>query len=454
MGALDYISNSYDDYHRLFNETPAPMYIFDSKDYRFLAANDAALVKYDYTRKQFLKLKATDIRPETELKHFYETSSSVPNTYTDAGRFIHLKRTGEQFYVNIFSRGILFEGKEAKLVLSIDIDKKVKTEIALKHALDDISDILESITDGFYTVNRNWELTYINSEFERTLHRSRNEVMGKNLWDVFPEARNLAYYSQYHSVMDNRVSVHFEEYFEPLQIWTQVNAYPTRDGIAIYFIDVTEQRKTRESLFNERQNLLAIINNTNDIIWSIDRKMNIISANEAFWGRLEIITGKTARSIINDDYAPGLINQWQEYYTRAFTGENFKITWTEEHQGKSIYEEINFHPIYGINREITGVSCYSSDITERYEYQRKIESQNTRLREIAWIQSHKVRAPVATLMGLLHLLDLDKEYYDPANKEVLGMISQMTGKFDDVIREITDLTEDMEGEGDGLRAEV
>lgn len=92
------------------------------------------------------------------------------------------------------------------------------------------------------------------------------------------------------------------------------------------------------------------------------------------------------------------------------------------------------------------MSCFSSDITERYEYQHRIEDQNARLREIAWIQSHKVRAPVASLMGLLNLLDLEKECSDPANQEVLKMIRQMADKFDDVIREINDLTESIEGE--------
>ncbi|HUH32379.1 MAG TPA: PAS domain S-box protein, partial [Daejeonella sp.] len=105
-----------------------------------------------------------------------------------------------------------------------------------------LKDILESITDGFFAVDSNWIVRYYNKAAESML-LPREQIIGKNLWDVFHDAVGSLFYQQYHRVMNERVPASFEEYYPGLNIWVQINAYPAVSGITIYFRDITESKR-------------------------------------------------------------------------------------------------------------------------------------------------------------------------------------------------------------------
>src|SRR6202012_1014208 len=81
-----------DDYRRLFEEVPVPMFIFDSRDFRFLAVNTAATVQYGYSQAEFLQLKMPDIRPPEDVPAFLAAVGNIPDRYADAGRWLHRKK--------------------------------------------------------------------------------------------------------------------------------------------------------------------------------------------------------------------------------------------------------------------------------------------------------------------------------------------------------------------------
>src|SRR5688500_20339796 len=80
----------------------------------------------------------------------------------------------------------------------------------------------------------------------------REKVLGKNLWEVYPDAVQLAFYSHYHRAMQERCGCHFEEFYPALEIWVDVNVYPSRSGISVYFKDITLHKKRIEEI--EKQN--------------------------------------------------------------------------------------------------------------------------------------------------------------------------------------------------------
>lgn len=245
-------------YLNIFRENPNPMYIYEKESYRFLEANLAALKQYGYSKTEFLQITAKDIRPKSELNAFYKINEELPPYYSNAGIWMHTRKNGEIFYVHIFTHQILFGGKSCKLVMAMDIDKSVKAELAVKKKAREIENILESITDGFFTVNKNWNFTYINKEFERILKRTRDELLEKNLWEAFPEFLDLEFFTQYHKAMDENVSVHFEEFNPVAGCWLAVNAYPTDTGLAIYFIDNTDQKKYQQKIESQNKQFKEI----------------------------------------------------------------------------------------------------------------------------------------------------------------------------------------------------
>lgn len=425
-----------DGFMKLFDENPVPMYIYDQSTYRFLAVNKAALQQYGYTLEEFLSLHAGQIRPEGDIQDFIKANRDAPETNHDFGQWRHLRKSGELFYVHIYAHTTEFKNKKAMLVFAVDVDNKVKSELALREKAEEINVILNSITDAFFAVNHKWEFTFVNKVFEQSLQSTKEQIIGKNLWDIFPQAKTLKFFHEYNRAVNDQVSVHFEEHEPVYDIWVSVNAYPTKDGLAVYCVDITEQKNIQEKIFNDEQNLRAIINNTKDIIWSIDKDYNIISANQAFWERLALIKGNNDPTTRDHDFTPDLIEQWQQYLIKAFEGEAYKTIRRDEVGSKEVFEEISFNPIFDINNEVIGISCFSRDVTEQLNYIKKIEHQNEQLTQIAWIQSHEVRHPVASILGLIKLFNRDDKN-DADNVEILDKVEEAAMELDKVIRKIT-----------------
>ncbi|QEC74703.1 PAS domain S-box protein [Mucilaginibacter ginsenosidivorax] len=433
-------ANSSEDYKRLFDGIPTPMYIYDDRTFQFLAVNDAAIEQYGYTRDEFLqKLKLTDIRPPEEIPALLKFHEALPKGHVNAGRMLHINKAGQRFYVSVYTHHTLFKGKDARQVLIVNIDEKMRAEQIVSEKSAELENILNSITDGFYALNQHWEVTFINKAAEKALACKKEEVMGKNLWDFFPRSREGRFYAEYERSMNERVSVHFEELYAPLGVWGSMNVYPTKDGISVYFVDITEQKKIQEKIYNDGQNLRAIINNTRDLIWSVDKQSKIITGNQAFWDRVKELTGKEEDEVTNADFIQERVKVFFESYERAFKGEAFSFIRQRDIDGKQVYEELSFNPIRDMHTEVIGVNCFLRDITESQEYLLKIKDQNRRLREIAWIQSHRVRAPLASILGLVQLCDL----HDSPNAEIIPMLKKSAEDLDQVIIDITGLTDDL-----------
>jgi PAS domain S-box-containing protein len=427
------------DYKRLFNDIPTPMYIYDEQTFRFLAVNDAAVEQYGYSRDEFQNLKITDIRPPEEISALLDFHDSLLEDDVDAGCWLHMNKEGQRFYVHVYIRHTIFEGRPARQVLIINIDEKVKAEMIMKEKSAELENILDSITDGFYALNSRWEVTFINKAAEQVLSCTREELIGKNLWDFFPRSREGRFYAEYERAMTERISVHFEEFYAPLGVWGSINVYPTKDGIAVYFVDITEKKRIEEKIYNDGQNLRAIINNTRDLIWSVDKDFNIITGNQAFWDRVQQLTGKTEANIANANFEHEHLKLFLDSYKRGFNGEAFSVVRQRHVDGKLRFQELSCNPIRDLHEDVIGVNCFLRDITELQEYLQKIEKQNERLRKIAWIHSHLVRAPVASILGLAQLCNPD----DSQNAEIIPMLKKSAEDLDKVIQDINTLTDDL-----------
>jgi PAS domain S-box-containing protein len=128
--------------------------------------------------------------------------------------------------------------------------EKITAEEQLKEYSDQITDILESIGDGFFTLDHNWIVTYWNKEAENQSGKKREDTVGKNIWEVYPDAIQQKFYSEYNKAVEQRITVHFEEYLSSIDGWLEVSAYPSPQGLSVYFKNVTEKRMQKKQLEN------------------------------------------------------------------------------------------------------------------------------------------------------------------------------------------------------------
>ena len=104
----------------------------------------------------------------------------------------------------------------------------------------DLSLVLERITDGFFALDAQWRISYINAQARKLLH-VRAECVGEFWLDVFPKARGRLFEREYHRAMRDQRPVQFVEYSETAELWFEVKAYPSPDGLSVYFRDVTSR---------------------------------------------------------------------------------------------------------------------------------------------------------------------------------------------------------------------
>lgn len=126
---------------------------------------------------------------------------------------------------------------------------------ALQKSFEEKNEILESIGDAFFAVNKNWIVTYWNNRAEEVLYMPREDVVGMNLWDVYEDAAELDFFSQYQKAVNEQVTVTFEEYYPAADKWFDVSAYPSPDGLSVFFKDITDRKKSDKILKELNQTL-------------------------------------------------------------------------------------------------------------------------------------------------------------------------------------------------------
>ncbi len=121
-------------------------------------------------------------------------------------------------------------------------------EQATLSAFNEKNTILESIDDGFYAVDHNWVITYWNKQVEKMQGKTKEEVLGKNLWDIYPYKDIV--YNKFHKAVEENTAQHFEKRSSRVSAWYELSAYPSADGLSVYCKDVTN-RKLAEIQVNQ-----------------------------------------------------------------------------------------------------------------------------------------------------------------------------------------------------------
>ncbi|OUL21754.1 ATPase [Nostoc sp. RF31YmG] len=131
-----------------------------------------------------------------------------------------------------------------------DKDELLHREQALRQRL---ANILESMSDAFFAINRDWQITYINRQAAKNTDLEPEELIGKNFWEQWPASKGTEFERQYRRAFSEEVSVHFEAFYEPYNKWFELHAYPSEDGLGIFFRNITERKQAEV----EREQLLA-----------------------------------------------------------------------------------------------------------------------------------------------------------------------------------------------------
>jgi PAS domain S-box-containing protein len=152
-----------------------------------------------------------------------------------------------------------------------DITDRYRAEEGLARSRERIAEILDSISDGFFSLDEDYTVTYFNQAAADLLGRVPDEVLGRNLFQAFPEARGSVFEEKYTQAMEEKVPVAFETYFDrpPYENWYDVSVYPQRRGISVYFQVTTARHRAEEALRDSEERLQLALDAAEDGVWDL-----------------------------------------------------------------------------------------------------------------------------------------------------------------------------------------
>lgn len=231
-----------------------------SKEGNILEVNRATCNMFGYTEAELKTFYIHNLIDAGEPAFSGFMQEYPANNGAIKGVLTGIRKNGERFPIQITS--VLMKGPAGEDISSIsgtDMSDQILREQNFARLLEQaqrlhqqeedsrilLENVLDSITDGFFIIDRNWTILFINKTAENILRKDGQELVGKNLWDEFPELAVLKQHVDYQTLVGKNKSIRFREFFPLYKIWADVSVYPSEKDISVYFKDVTEVRKLR-----------------------------------------------------------------------------------------------------------------------------------------------------------------------------------------------------------------
>ncbi|HMI79977.1 MAG TPA: response regulator, partial [Ferruginibacter sp.] len=137
-----------------------------------------------------------------------------------------------------------------------DEKEKLVSEQRLVQSEARFRTLVTRISDAFIALDKNWRYTFANAQAGKLVHREPEYLIGKNLWEEFPESVGSVTYRDFHKAMKEQQYICNEDYYEPLDLWQENHIYPSPDGLSVFIRNITEKKKAEEALRNMELEIL------------------------------------------------------------------------------------------------------------------------------------------------------------------------------------------------------
>lgn len=251
----------------------------------------------------------------------------------------------------------------------------------LRDANQRYSEFLESTIFAFLALDREWNVVFCNRKVEPLLSQTRAELLGKNLWQVFPPTAGTRFQAMARRAAEEREALLFEEFYAPLERWFQVQVVPTADHLLIYFYDITQRRRFEQAVRHSEERFRAAVEAVGDIIWT-NTAEGEMQGEQPYWAEF---TGQSAEEYsglgwsqaVHPDDAPATLQAWTEAVRQ-------RRMMSVEHRLRrrdGIYRlfSVRAVPVFNEDQALREWVGVHTDITERR--QREAERQELLVRE-------------------------------------------------------------------------
>jgi PAS domain S-box-containing protein len=287
-------------------------------------------------------------------------------------------------------------------------------------------DVFESITDPFFTVDGDWNFTYINAAAVRVVARERATLLGTNLWTEFREAMGLAYYENAMTAVREHRVVDFEAYYPPpLDLWTAMRIYPlgtadAPEGAAVYYQDISARKRAEAALRASERRLRDVFEQAPlavAVLTGPEHVYTVMSPRYAqFLGGRRAL-GLPFREAVRERAGEELGRVMDHVFR---TGEPYSaherlVQLDRDGDGviEDYYFNIGYQPLRDAAGEVYAIASVSIDVTDHVLARQELESAraaaeaaNAAKSQFLSTMSHELRTPLNAIQGYAELLSM------------------------------------------------
>jgi len=356
-------------------------------------------------------------------------------------------------------RAVPVLGDEGKIIewlgVHTDITERRRIEEALRASEQRATRIIQSIADGFITMDLEWRITYLSprgAEILAPLQKTTANVLGQVFWQEFPDTVGTIFEVNFQHAMRDKISVQFESPFLPLERWFDVRAYPSQSGLSVYFLDVTERKQADEAVRASEEFKRSIIVSSPDCIKVLDLQGRLLSLEAGH--DLLGVTDFTALA------GTSWIDLWLDPRDRAAAvgavaaavagGTGKFVGFFRNLRGEDKWWEVTVTPIRGPDGQTIRLLGVSRDVTERHALEDALVARADQLAqadrskdEFLAMLAHELRNPLAPLRTAAALLKTDNASDDDraqAQRIISRQIENMGLMLDDLL-DVSRITE-------------
>ncbi len=322
-----------------------------------------------------------------------------------------------------------------------DITEFSRSNKIIRRQAEKLNNIMESITDAFFTLDKNWIITYANKELEKLFATDRRELPGKSFWDLAEKSIIQNLYNNCFKVVETGKAASFETYLEGDNKWVQVRAFPSEEGLSVFLDDITEKVKSQQEL----EKLSLVANKTTNGVVILDADGITEWVNEGFtkltgYSFSEVAGINSCKLLQGEETDFLIVKSIQERIQR---GKPFKEELVNyKKSGEKMWLLLDMTPVLNEAGEVTKLIIIQTDITfkketeaARLELTKDLFRQNKDLQQFSYIVSHNLRSPVANAMGLIEIINSGDK--SPESLELpLTYLKTSVHQLDAVLRDL------------------
>jgi PAS domain S-box-containing protein len=204
---------------------------------------------------KLLKKKAGSLRNKNTWKEFPEL---VGNPFYKAYHKAMKSRvqvTVEEHYALLqkWIKATVYPSTNGIIVYFQNITNERKAQVKAKKSEENYRTFLDRITDGFIVLDKNFRYVYVNKKIGELVHRDPASLIGKNVWQEFPEAVNSLTYKAFQTAMKEQRFISNIDYYETLNLWQENYIYPSPAGLSIFIKDISDRKKLEKELRQQQR---------------------------------------------------------------------------------------------------------------------------------------------------------------------------------------------------------